>query len=68
MPLIEISSFGIDDETKKKLIIELAKRASEIMDIPLEFFTVLFRDIKGSSNYVHTGRLLEDIYKERQDS
>lgn len=67
MPLIEVSSFGIPRETKKNLIIELAKKASEVMDIPLEFFTVIFRDIEGPECYVHAGRLVEEIYAERKE-
>lgn len=58
VPLIEYTSSYIDPDTKRKLITELSKTASEITGISLEYFTVIIREVSGKEAFGHRGKPL----------
>ncbi|MHA1984734.1 MAG: tautomerase family protein [Candidatus Hodarchaeales archaeon] len=58
MPLIEYTSFDVDPETKRKLIIGLSKTASEITGITTDHFTVVIREVSGRESFGINGKPL----------
>ena len=60
MPLIEYTTFDISIEEKKQLISSLSKTASEITGIPLEFFTVIIREVSGPNDWGYQGKPLSE--------
>ncbi|MHA2295734.1 MAG: tautomerase family protein [Candidatus Hodarchaeales archaeon] len=58
MPLIEVTSFNLSSEVKRKLVEELAKTASEVTEKPLEYFTVVIREVSGPEAWGHRGKCL----------
>jgi phenylpyruvate tautomerase PptA (4-oxalocrotonate tautomerase family) len=59
MPLIEYTSFNVDPETKRKLITELSKTASEITEIDINHFTVIIREVSGKEAFGVRGKPLD---------
>lgn len=58
MPLIEVTSFNLSKDTKIDLVNGLAKKASEITGKPLEYFTVVIREVSGPEAWGHRGKSL----------
>ena len=58
MPLIEVTSFNLSDDVKRNLVNGLAKKASEITGKPLEYFTVVIREVSGREAWGHNGKCL----------
>lgn len=58
MPLIEVTSFNLSDEIKRKLVNELAKTGAEVTGKPLEYFTVVIREVSGPEAWGHRGKCL----------
>jgi 4-oxalocrotonate tautomerase family enzyme len=58
MPLIELTSFGLSADTKRNLVNGLAEKASEITGKPLEYFTVVIREVSGMEAWGHRGKCL----------
>jgi phenylpyruvate tautomerase PptA (4-oxalocrotonate tautomerase family) len=58
MPLSEYRGFNVDPDIKRKLITELSRIASEITEIPLEFFTVVIREVSGKEAFGQKGKPL----------
>ncbi|MBD3352695.1 MAG: hypothetical protein GF364_14505 [Candidatus Lokiarchaeota archaeon] len=58
MPLIELTSFNLSDDVKRNLVNELAKTASEVTGKPLEYFTVVIREVSGPEAWGHRGKCL----------
>ena len=60
MPLIEYTTFDISPEEKKLLITSLSQTASKITKIPLEFFTVIIREVSGPDAWGYQGKPLSE--------
>ena len=60
MPLIEYTTFDISSEEKKKLISSLSQTASKITGIPLDFFTVIIREVSGPNSWGYQGKPLSE--------
>lgn len=60
MPLIEYTTFDISPEEKKNLITSLSQTASKITGIPLEFFTVIIREVSGPDAWGYQGKPLSE--------
>ena len=60
MPLIEYTTFDISFEEKKELISSLSQTASKITGIPLEFFTVIIREVSGPDAWGYQGKPLRE--------
>ena len=60
MPLIEYTTFDISPEEKKQLISSLSQTASKITGIPLEFFTVIIREVSGPNAWGYQGKPLSE--------
>ncbi|OLS21533.1 MAG: hypothetical protein HeimC3_35170 [Candidatus Heimdallarchaeota archaeon LC_3] len=58
MPLIDVTSLPLTEDVKRKLIIELARTASEITGKELKYFTVIIREISGRESWGHQGKPL----------
>lgn len=58
MPLIELTSFNLSDDVKRNLVNGLAEKASEITGKPLEYFTVVIREVSGPEAWGHRGKCL----------
>lgn len=58
MPLIELTSFNLSNQVKHDLIEGLAQKASEITGKPLEYFTVVIREVSGPEAWGHQGKCL----------
>lgn len=58
MPLIELTSFGLSDKVKRDLVNGLAETASKITGKPLEYFTVIIREVSGPEAWGHRGKCL----------
>ena len=58
MPLIELTSFNLTNEVKQKLVNGLAEKASQITGKPLEYFTVVIREVSGPEAWGHRGKSL----------
>lgn len=61
MPLIEYTTFDISPEEKKQLISSLSQTASKITGIPLEYFTIIIREVSGPDDWGHQGKPLSEI-------
>ncbi|MHA2364075.1 MAG: tautomerase family protein [Candidatus Hodarchaeales archaeon] len=59
MPLIEYTSFNVDAETKRKLITNLSKTASDITGIDINYFTVIIREVSGKEAFGVRGKPLD---------
>ncbi|MHA2171623.1 MAG: tautomerase family protein [Candidatus Kariarchaeaceae archaeon] len=51
MPLIEYTSFRMNDQIKRELIRELTEAASQVQNIPKDAFTVIIREVSGPESY-----------------
>ena len=58
MPLIEVTSFGLSDKVKRDLVNGLAEKASQITGKPLQYFTVVIREVSGPVAWGHNGKCL----------
>lgn len=63
MPIIKLDSGKLTDDQKKKLISELTKTASEITNIPKEFFMVVINEHAGK-NFGIGGLSIEQVKKD----
>ena len=68
MPLIEYTTFDILPEEKKQLISSLSQTASKITGIPLEFFTVIIREVSGPNAWGYQGKPLSENLRYRNSS
>ena len=68
MPLIEYTTFDISPEEKKQLIFSLSQTASKITGIPLEFFTVIIREVSGPNAWGYQGKPLSENSQYRNSS
>ncbi|OLS19920.1 MAG: hypothetical protein HeimC2_39460 [Candidatus Heimdallarchaeota archaeon LC_2] len=58
MPLIEYTSFNMNDELKRRLIQELTKTASDVHGIPVDAFTLIIREVSGPESFGLKGKPL----------
>lgn len=68
MPYISVESGALTSEQKKELIERLTATASEITNIPAQFFTVTIRELPDD-NFGIGGKSIEEIkrnYSERE--
>ena len=63
MPYISIESGALSDAQKAELIRRLTQTASEIMDIPQEFFTVTIKELPDQ-NFGIGGRAINAVKAE----
>ena len=60
MPLITIEAPAMDNETKAKLIQELTAKASEVIKLPAQAFTIIIHE-NSSDNVGVGGKVLTDL-------
>ncbi|MCI8422296.1 MAG: 4-oxalocrotonate tautomerase [Lawsonibacter sp.] len=63
MPYITVESGILSDEQKEQLIQQLTKAASEIMQVPQEFFAVTIKELPDK-NFGIGGRTIDRVKAE----